>query len=100
MSHLQEADVVVIGGGVAGTALTYHLANKGANVILLERSYPGDSDSGVTMSTWCKPPRLDTLSLNTLYIPASYSLPVISHIPLEADSPKRNAASSYYTHFL
>jgi len=47
---------------------------------------------------WSEPLRLDTLSLNTPCIPESYSLPVASRIPLEADSPKKNATSSYYTH--
>ena len=47
---------------------------------------------------WSEPLRLDTLSLNTLYIPESYSLPITSRIPPEADSLKRNATSSYYTH--
>ncbi len=49
---------------------------------------------------WSEPLRLDTLSLNTPYIPESYSLPVASRIPLEVDSPKRNAAPFYYTHLL
>ena len=47
---------------------------------------------------WSEPLRLDTLNLNTPCIPESYSLPVASRIPLEADNPKRNATSSYYTH--
>ena len=47
---------------------------------------------------WSEPLRLDTLSLNTLCIPESYSLPITSRIPPEADSPKMNATSSYYTH--
>ena len=49
---------------------------------------------------WSEPLRLDTLSLNTPCIPESYSLPITSHIPLEADSPKMNATSYYYTHLL
>jgi len=47
---------------------------------------------------WSEPLRLDTLRLNTLCIPESYSLPITSRIPLEADTPKRNATSYYYTH--
>ena len=47
---------------------------------------------------WSEPLRLDILSLNTPCIPESYSLPITSRIPLEADSPKRNATFFYYTH--
>ena len=47
---------------------------------------------------WSEPLRLDILSLNKPCISESYSLPITSHIPPEADSPKRNATSSYYTH--
>jgi len=44
--------------------------------------------------------RLDTLSLNTPYIPESYSLPTTSHIPPEADTPKTKTNSFYYKHIL
>ena len=50
------------------------------------------------IKSWNEPLGLDTLSLNTPCIPESYSLPATSRIPLEADTPKRNATSSYYTH--
>ena len=33
----QRAQVVVIGGGVIGTSVTYHLAHLGVDVVLLER---------------------------------------------------------------
>ena len=38
--HLKEdAEVVVIGGGVLGTSIAYHLAKKGMkDVVLLEKS--------------------------------------------------------------
>ncbi len=35
--HRTEADIVVIGGGVIGTAVTYYLASAGADVLLVER---------------------------------------------------------------
>jgi len=54
--------------------------------------------SGLISGNWSEPLRLDTLSLNTPCIPENYSLPIASRIPLEADSLKMNAASSYYTH--
>ncbi len=53
---------------------------------------------GSVPQKWSEPLRLDTLSLNTPYIPENYSLPATSRIPLEADTLKRNATSSYYTH--
>src|SRR5262249_2742068 len=36
-SHLQPADVVIVGGGVMGCAAAYHLARDGRRVLLLER---------------------------------------------------------------
>ena len=32
-----RAQVVVVGGGIIGTSVTYHLAHLGADVLLLER---------------------------------------------------------------
>jgi glycine/D-amino acid oxidase-like deaminating enzyme len=45
----QEADVVVIGAGLAGTSAVYHLtgaAQKGLNVVMLERGDPAQEGSG------------------------------------------------------
>lgn len=42
-----KADVVVVGGGVVGTSVAYHLAKKGVrNVVLLEKNYIGGGSSG------------------------------------------------------
>ncbi len=54
-----QADVVVVGGGVIGTAITYYLAKYGVNVCLIERDdiASGTSSaaaSGVALQT--KPP--------------------------------------------
>ena len=70
LKYLQEADVAIIGAGVAGTALTYHLAKDGARVILIEQGYLGEGTSGATMSNLnlhnrLPGPELD-LALNTL----------------------------------
>ncbi len=43
------ADIIVIGGGLAGTALTYALARAGADVLLLERGRIAGEASGATM---------------------------------------------------
>jgi glycine/D-amino acid oxidase-like deaminating enzyme len=42
-------DIIVIGGGLAGTALTYALARAGVKVLLLEQGRIGGEASGATM---------------------------------------------------
>ena len=42
----KSADVVVIGGGVIGNSITYHLAKKGLKVILLEKDDLASGSSG------------------------------------------------------
>ncbi len=44
-----KPDVIVIGGGLAGTALTYELARAGAGVLLLEKGRLGGEASSATM---------------------------------------------------
>ncbi|MFD1561149.1 NAD(P)/FAD-dependent oxidoreductase [Paraburkholderia silviterrae] len=41
-----EADVAVIGAGLAGSSLTLHLAERGVNVVNLEAKQPGNGASG------------------------------------------------------
>lgn len=41
-----EADVVVVGAGLAGASLTLHLAERGVNVLLLEADQPASGASG------------------------------------------------------
>jgi sarcosine oxidase len=41
---MTDADVVVIGGGVMGSSAAWHLASRGLDVILLERSAPGHTE--------------------------------------------------------
>ena len=43
-----SSEVVVVGGGVVGAALTYYLAKSGARVTLIERSAPGAGVSGAS----------------------------------------------------
>ncbi|MBB3000689.1 NAD(P)/FAD-dependent oxidoreductase [Paraburkholderia tropica] len=43
----QEADVLVIGGGLHGTSSAFHLARRGASVIVLEADYVARHSSGV-----------------------------------------------------
>ena len=42
----RSAQVVVIGGGIIGTAITYYLAKKGVDVVLLEGDTIGSGTSG------------------------------------------------------
>ncbi|MGF6544128.1 NAD(P)/FAD-dependent oxidoreductase [Paraburkholderia youngii] len=46
-SAVREADVLVIGGGLHGSSSAFHLAARGANVIVLEADYVGRHSSGV-----------------------------------------------------
>ena len=44
----QTTDVVVIGGGIMGTATAYHLARRGVGVVLLEKTHLGAGSTGLT----------------------------------------------------
>jgi sarcosine oxidase, subunit beta len=44
---VQEADVLVIGGGLHGSSSAFHMARRGASVIVLEADYVGRHSSGV-----------------------------------------------------
>jgi D-amino-acid dehydrogenase len=47
---LPSADVVVIGGGLVGTALAYELVSAGADTVLIDRHHPGratDAGAGI-----------------------------------------------------
>ncbi len=49
---MNEVEVAVVGGGIAGTAATYYLARAGADVCLFEReAYVGTCASGVNAGT-------------------------------------------------
>ncbi len=49
----EEADVVVIGAGIVGTAAAYYLARKGRSVVLLEKGVVAGEQSGRNWG-WCR----------------------------------------------
>ena len=46
MSNSNQADVIIIGGGVAGLSTAMQLAGRGASVIVLERERLGNGSTG------------------------------------------------------
>ncbi|WP_321914964.1 MULTISPECIES: FAD-binding oxidoreductase [unclassified Paraburkholderia] len=46
-SAVQEADVLVIGGGLHGSSSAFHMARRGVSVTVLEADYVGRHSSGV-----------------------------------------------------
>ncbi len=71
--NLAAAEVVVVGGGVVGSSITYQLAKRGVRVALVERSGLGSGTSsacamGIQMQTKTPGPKLrlaqESLSLH------------------------------------
>ena len=58
VDHLPErADVVVVGGGIAGTSAAYHLARAGVQVVLLERGSIGGGATAAAVGVLSPPLR-------------------------------------------
>jgi gamma-glutamylputrescine oxidase len=52
-----EADVVVVGGGIAGSSASYHLASTGVRTVLLERERIGGGATGAALGVLTPPMR-------------------------------------------
>jgi sarcosine oxidase subunit beta len=46
MTMSQPADVIIIGGGVHGASLAFHLARRGVKVIVLEKKFVAAGATG------------------------------------------------------
>src|SRR5947209_7116327 len=73
-SHMQQTDILIIGGGIAGTATACYLALSGHQVTLLEQSELATEASGLNAGTiwatgWGHTPDLSsTLSMGSLEV--------------------------------
>ena len=56
------ADIVVIGGGIAGVTAAYHLAKKGHSVALVEKGYLAGEQSSRNWG-WCRQQNRDLREL-------------------------------------
>src|SRR6185312_12365620 len=77
---MREVEILIIGGGIAGVATAYYLAQAGHEVVLIERQEIASEASGLNAGTiwtngWGKTPDLETtLGMGTLEIVQSLQL--------------------------
>src|ERR1700730_919606 len=87
-NHDHQSNILIIGGGIAGTATACHLAQNGHKVTLLEQSELATEASGLNAGTiWAtgwghKPDLTSTLSMGSLEIFKTLQLDLGHHIEL------------------
>jgi glycine/D-amino acid oxidase-like deaminating enzyme/nitrite reductase/ring-hydroxylating ferredoxin subunit/DMSO/TMAO reductase YedYZ heme-binding membrane subunit len=62
-----EADVVVIGAGIAGMSAAWHLAQRGKKVVVLEKNHVATGDTGYTTGFMTKVPDASMQALAARY---------------------------------
>ena len=62
-----EADIVVIGGGIAGAMAAWQASRSGAKVVLLEQNHLGTGDTGYTTAMLTRVPDTKAADLRKRY---------------------------------
>lgn len=92
---MTDAQVIVIGGGIAGASAAYHLASYGRDVLLLERGEIASEASGVNAGGigalgWGHMPDLESyLTMGSLQIFRSMQLDLGYDIEFRASGDSR-----------
>ena len=74
MSRVHTTDVVIVGGGVIGCAIAYHLRKAGANVIVVERAEVAAEASSAAAGLLAPPGEISDPGEYTDLLLASWSL--------------------------
>jgi len=72
-NSVKKNKIVIVGAGIIGITLAYELSKAGANVVLLDKKYPGSQASGNTFA-W----------INATYPKTPYAYNLFSQLGMEA----------------